>query len=302
MTSKDRAYGRYSFISGTTDGTMWPTGRPLSTDGCLIMFCENGSAEFSINSRSYTQQSGCLTLITFDMVVVPVSVSDDFKARFLSIDFDATQDLFFLVTSNRLWDFIYKSPVCALSDTLVRAVARWYDTLGWISANCSDAIRDRMMRREAENFMTAMTELVETRLGSLGDGPQKNRAWALTNDFIALLNRHYARHHDVAFYAGRLNVTPNYLNIISKRNTGTTAKEQINLQIGLVVRMLLDTTDLSVKQIASRLHYDDPSYLCRIFRKQTGMSPLQYRHSTRPIGSKTQGLYDGSGSVKSEPK
>lgn len=103
-------------------------------------------------------------------------------------------------------------------------------------------------------------------------------------------------------YAGRLNVTPNYLNIISKRNTGTTAKEQINLQIGLVVRMLLDTTDLSVKQIASRLHYEDPSYLCRIFRKQTGMSPLQYRHSTRPIGSKTQGLYDGSGSVKSEPK
>lgn len=30
--------------------------------------------------------------------------------------------------------------------------------------------------------------------------------------------------------------------------------------------MLLDTTDLSVKQIAARLHYDDPSYLCRLFR------------------------------------
>ena len=58
-----------------------------------------------------------------------------------------------------------------------------------------------------------------------------------------------------------------------------------------------DTTDLSVKQIAARLHYDDPSYLCRLFRKQTGMSPLEYRHQPD-----FQGLYDGSGRVKSEPK
>ncbi len=99
----------------------------------------------------------------------------------------------------------------------------------------------------------------------------------------------------MAFYAGCLNVTPNYLNIIIKRSTGTTAKEQINIQIVLVIKMLLDTTDMSVKQIATWLHYDDPSYLGRIFRKQTGMSPVQYR-------GRAQGLYDGLGSVKSEPK
>ena len=45
--------------------------------------------------------------------------------------------------------------------------------------------------------------------------------------------------------------------------------------------MLLDTTDLSVKQIAERLHYDDPSYMCRIFRKHTGMSPIEYRNKLR---------------------
>jgi len=79
----------------------------------------------------------------------------------------------------------------------------------------------------------------------------------------------------------RLNVTPNYLNIIIKRNTGISAKEQIKLQLCLVIKTLLDTTDLSVKEIAERLHYDDPSYLCRIFRKQTGMTPIQYRNKLR---------------------
>ena len=85
----------------------------------------------------------------------------------------------------------------------------------------------------------------------------------------------------MAFYADKLHVTPNYLNIIVRRMNAISAKEQINKQIELVIRTLLDTTDLSVKQIAERLHYEDPSYLCRIFRKQTGMTPMQYRNKLK---------------------
>ena len=181
MASKIIPYDRYSFVCGAVEGATWLAGRPLSTDGFLILFCERGMAEFSINSHIHTQRRGSMALITFDMVVVPVKISDDFRARFLWIDFNATQDLFFLVTSSRLWDFIYKSPVCQLTGALARAVVRWYDTLDWISCNCSDAIKDKMMRREAENFMTAMTEHIETRLGSLGEDHKKNRAWTLTN-------------------------------------------------------------------------------------------------------------------------
>lgn len=117
----------------------------------------------------------------------------------------------------------------------------------------------------------------------LGTNPPKNRAWLIINEFLGLLNRYYTRRHDVAFYAEKLNISPNYLNIISKRNIGVTAKDQITNQLVLVIKMLLDSTDLTVKEIAERLHYDDPSYLCRIFRKQTGLSPIQYRnkHNTK---------------------
>ena len=105
----------------------------------------------------------------------------------------------------------------------------------------------------------------------------KNRARTLANDFLALLSRHYTRHHDVAFYADRLNITPNYLNIVVRRNFGTTAKEQIDILLGQVMKSMLETTDLSVKQIADRLNFSDPSYLCRVFRRLTGMSPLAWR-------------------------
>lgn len=266
---------------GTIRHGDWDTGRPLPLDGCSVMLCNRGSARLSVNSHEYTMSAGMMSFIIFDMVVIPIETSPDFEARCLDMDFDTTQDISFLVTSQRFWDFIYTTPVFPLSDGLPEAVRHWFSLLQWMERACTPETSAAVMHNEAENFILIMAEQVELRLGLLGVSSQKNRAWSIVNDFTALLNRHYARHHDVAYYADRLNVTPNYLNIIIKRNTGISAKEQIKLQLCLVIKTLLDTTDLSVKEIAERLHYDDPSYLCRIFRKQTGMTPIQYRNKLR---------------------
>ena len=266
------------FSVGLTDGTDWKCGHTLSIAGCMMMLCERGNVDITINSRRYSMTEGEMAFIVFDMVVVPVKVSDDFRARFISVDYDAAQDIFFLVTSNRFWEFIYASTVFRLPDEFREVARHWFMQLDWIVATCQENTAVMVLLNEMENAMSVMAEQVEAHLGMLGTNPPKNRAWTMVNEFLGLLNRYYTHRHDVAFYADKLNITPNYLNIISKRNIGTTAKEQINIQISLVVKMLLDTTDLTVKEIAERLHYDDPSYLCRVFRKQTGLSPVQYRN------------------------
>ena len=43
----------------------------------------------------------------------------------------------------------------------------------------------------------------------------------------------------------------------------------------------LDTTALSVKEVAAKLGYDDPYYFSRIFQKILGCSPLAYRRSVK---------------------
>ncbi len=259
----------------------WECGQPLTVDGCLIMLCLQGEAEFSVSSRYLALRPHRMALLTFDMVAVPLEMSDDFKAVCLCVGFRETQDIFFLVTSNRFWEFVFKSTVFTLPFGLRDMVANWFRTLQWIQGNCSEAVVFKTLHNETENFMHIMADQVERRMGLLGTNPDKNRAWILANDFIALLTRHYASHHDVAYYAGRLSITSNYLNIICRKYFGTTAKEQISIQIGLVVKNLLDTTDLTVKEISERLHFDDPSYLCRIFKRQTGLTPLQYRNRLR---------------------
>lgn len=51
-----------------------------------------------------------------------------------------------------------------------------------------------------------------------------------------------------------------------------------NLKIQKAIE-LLSTTNTSVKEIAYRLNFETPAYFCARFKKQTGMSPLEYRES-----------------------
>lgn len=266
---------------GIADGSGWRIGHPLSVSGCLIMLCESGHIDITVNSRRFVMSSGQMAFIVFDMHAVPVNVSGDFKAKFVSLDFDTAQDIFFLITSNRFWEYIYTYPIFRLTPNINDVAHHWFEILEWLADNCSEITADKALCNEMENFMLVMAEQVESHLGQLGTNPPKNRAWVIVNEFLGLLNRYYTHQHDVAFYARKLNITPNYLNIIAKKHLGVTAKEQISIQLGLVVKMLLDTTDLTVKEIAGRLNYDDPSYLCRIFRKHTGLSPIQYRNKQR---------------------
>lgn len=46
-------------------------------------------------------------------------------------------------------------------------------------------------------------------------------------------------------------------------------------------KYLLEATDLSVKEIAARLHFYDEAYFCKLFRTAEGLSPRQYTKSKK---------------------
>ena len=46
-------------------------------------------------------------------------------------------------------------------------------------------------------------------------------------------------------------------------------------------RYLLESTDLSVGQIAEALHFYDQAYFCKIFRQKTGCSPREYARNQK---------------------
>lgn len=68
-----------------------------------------------------------------------------------------------------------------------------------------------------------------------------------------------------------------------KRYIGGSPKSYLHNLVLNKSRLLLATTDRSVKQIAAELGYSDSLYFSRFFKKYNGISPLQYRKKQMPM-------------------
>jgi len=81
----------------------------------------------------------------------------------------------------------------------------------------------------------------------------------------------------VTALAKRLNLSPRYLSDLLKQETGKTAIELIHIQLINEAKNRLKGEDLSVSEIAYKLGFENLPYFSRLFKKETGISPNQFR-------------------------
>jgi AraC-like DNA-binding protein len=104
----------------------------------------------------------------------------------------------------------------------------------------------------------------------------KNQA-DIIREFNYLVEGHYTQHHDVAFYASKLNKSPktlsNLFSLVSERKPLTIIHDRIMLH----ARRQIVYTKLSIKEIAYGLGFEDIQTFSRFFKNRQGISPVQYR-------------------------
>ena len=91
------------------------------------------------------------------------------------------------------------------------------------------------------------------------------------------MHEHCASQREVSFYADKLCISTKYLTGICKAVTGDSAKKIIDDFAILEIKVLLQSTELTVQEIADRLGFPDQSYLGRYFKRHEGMSPKEYQ-------------------------
>ncbi|HEX8017264.1 MAG TPA: helix-turn-helix domain-containing protein, partial [Flavobacterium sp.] len=126
-------------------------------------------------------------------------------------------------------------------------------------------------------LITLLCEINDVAKKTIKENKNITAPMALTNKFKELLYTHIKKEHSVGFYASILNVTPNHLNKSLKNVTGKSSAKWIDETILLEAKYLLYQTNLSVSEIALQVGYYDQSYFSRIFKKQEGITPVQYR-------------------------
>jgi AraC family transcriptional activator of pobA len=108
-----------------------------------------------------------------------------------------------------------------------------------------------------------------------------DRARRHVRDFRALVDRRFRETRRIADYADGLGISPTHLNRVCRQVLASSALGFIERRIALEARRQLRFSDLSIKQIASDLGYDDPAYFTRFVTRVLGVAPSAYRERSR---------------------
>ncbi len=91
------------------------------------------------------------------------------------------------------------------------------------------------------------------------------------------INENYQRDLSLDELSKELDISPYYFSKLFKEETGSNFLEYLTgLRIGRAKELLKDQT-LSMKEICAQVGYSDPNYFSRIFKKNVGYTPTEYR-------------------------
>lgn len=102
--------------------------------------------------------------------------------------------------------------------------------------------------------------------------------YLLYRKFMELLSSEYQNYHAVSDYARMLNVTARRLSELCRRCSHKSAKEIINGQIVAEAKRSLQFSSSPVKEIACQLSFSTPEQFSHFFKKNTKISPADYRN------------------------
>jgi len=81
----------------------------------------------------------------------------------------------------------------------------------------------------------------------------------------------------VNYFAGLLHLSPNYFGDVVKKETGKSAHEYIQLKTMDIAKEKILNPKSTISEIAFELGFTYPAHFTRAFKKNTGVTPLQYR-------------------------
>lgn len=116
-----------------------------------------------------------------------------------------------------------------------------------------------------------------SRAKSTQEGETLAHGDADTEAFRRLLEAHHAQERSAAFYAQRLQLSPDALNKKLKAQYGKTTSQLVQDRVVISAKRLLHLTRKSIKEIAAELNFDDEFYFSRYFKKATDLSPKHFR-------------------------
>ena len=254
---------------------------PYRIEGGALLFCRGGSAVATIDQYRGEVRADTMLLLLPGSVFLLADRSEDFRVTYCAFSLDLFSEAAFRLDP-AFFAALREQPIVRLHPRLVEGASIWFQMAGYTYRDRDNMFRNTIIRNRLQNVLLEAFDKMQ-RFGSRRQAVSETttRQTELFHRFVSLVHENCAHEREVTFYADRLCISTRYLSTIVRSIAHTTAKEFIDRSVILEIKMLLQSTDLSVQEIAYRLHFPDQSYLGRFFKKHTGESPTEYRNTKK---------------------
>lgn len=262
----------------TTHLEEWQDGPQVITYGAILI-CRKGKATVNINYKEWHLHEGAvITVFPNDVVELKVkSEASLFDVEMLKYNASLLRE-----ASLQLEQTVYSSlreDRCRQDTPVVTNIIDSMFALLKVYFNQSECTCiSQLVLLQLKAFFVGFHEYLQRNPQNRPDDEVKSyRVRELFNRFIMLMERDYKLSRDVNYYADLMHITSKYLTNIVRQVAGHTPKTIIDQYVILQLKMQLQWSTQSIKEIAWEYHFTDASFFCRYFKKHTGLTPQQLR-------------------------
>lgn len=114
-------------------------------------------------------------------------------------------------------------------------------------------------------------------------GAEPSADQRLLKAYQAKVEEYFREQHEVGAYAALLHISAGHLSEVVKAQSGKPAIKHLHDRLVLEAKRLLLYTPLSLKELAFDLGFSEASYFNRFFKRETGVTPAEYRTTIRKM-------------------
>ena len=233
----------------------------------------NGEAEININLQDRHLKRGTLVYISPGTIIYPKHLSPDFRiygmALFSNFPMPFAQGQMPSAFNGQVRDF----QIPASEEDIATAI-HIMDTIWQVVHATADYHRPTvtaLVAAQMHHYNQLFQQQVDQQASS------RSTEQTIFDRFLQLVTQHCTEHHQIGYYAERMCLTERYLTTVIRQTSGTTAKDWIDRALITRIKIELRHTDKSAAQIAEEMHFANPSFFSKYFRRLTGMTPGDYK-------------------------
>lgn len=247
--------------------------------------CTGGSAVIQLFSVRYRISEGELITILPQQLVSISEISDDFSMTFFKVDKVMFLDIMSGLGKLTPAFFLYmrKNFYTRLGDNDIKRFLGYCRALDFRGNNDDPVFRNETILHLLRIYYWDHYVAFQKRTSSENYPLLNSHKERIAFKFAMLVSEYCGTHRDVAFYADQLCISSIYLTQVIQEVNGQRAREMIADYVVVEIKSLLRNADLDIKDIVRQIGFATQSSLSRFFRRQTGMSPSEYRRTVHVI-------------------